>query len=128
MKVDKTKGQHAGDEMEKETKHYVESLNHDPNCIKTITIDIDKLLIDCEYIDFFMQMYMQWSRDDGSTSSYQILIIPSLPCFEKLDLSQFKLYIETETMTQCFVCYNSQKTILIQYAVGKDFFFVFYTC
>ena len=30
-KVDKTKGQLAGDEMEKDTKHYVEYLNHDPN-------------------------------------------------------------------------------------------------
>ena len=30
-KVDKTKGKIAGDEMEKEAKHYVESHNHDPN-------------------------------------------------------------------------------------------------
>ena len=37
-KLDKTKGQLAGDEMEKETKHYVEYLNHDPNWLKTITI------------------------------------------------------------------------------------------
>ena len=37
-KLDKTKGQLAGDEMGKYTKHYVESLNHDPNWLKTITI------------------------------------------------------------------------------------------
>ena len=55
--------------MEKETKHYVESLNPDPNWLKTITIEIDNLLIDREYINFFIQMYMQWSKDDGYTSS-----------------------------------------------------------
>ena len=54
-KVDKTKGQLIGDEMEKETKHYVVYLNHNPNWIETINIEIDKLLIDREYIDFFMQ-------------------------------------------------------------------------
>ena len=53
-KVDKTKGQHAGDEMENETKHYVESLNHNTNWLKTITTEIDKFLIDRGYIDFFM--------------------------------------------------------------------------
>ena len=37
-KVDKTKGRLAGNEMEKETKHYVEYLNHNPNFLKTITI------------------------------------------------------------------------------------------
>ena len=59
-KLDETKGQLAGDEMEKETKHYVESLNHDPNWLKKILIEIDKSLINCEYIAFFMLMYMQW--------------------------------------------------------------------
>ena len=58
-KVDKTKGQLTGDEMENETKHYVESLNHDPKWLNTITIEIDKFLINCEYIDLFMQMYLQ---------------------------------------------------------------------
>ena len=89
--------------MEKETKYYVEYLNHDPNWLKTITIEIDKFLIDREYINFFMKIYMQWRKYNASTSSSQILIIPRLPCFEKLDLSQFQLYIETETTTQCFV-------------------------
>ena len=32
--------------MENETKHYVESLNHDPNWLKTITIEINKFLFD----------------------------------------------------------------------------------
>ena len=90
-KVDKTKGQLAGDEMEKKIKDYVEYLNNDPNWLKTIIIEIDKFPIDREYIDFFMQMYMQWSKDDGSTSSFLKFIILRLPCFEKLALSQFNL-------------------------------------
>ena len=60
-----------------------------------------------------MQMYMQCNKDDGSTSSYQKLIISRLPCFEKLDLSQFQLNIEAQTITQCFVCRNLKNTIVI---------------
>ena len=37
-KLYKTKGRLAGNEMENETKHYVEYLNHNPNWLKTITI------------------------------------------------------------------------------------------
>ena len=37
-KLDKTKGELAGNEMEKETKNYTESLNHDSNWLKTIPI------------------------------------------------------------------------------------------
>ena len=59
-KLYKTKGQLAGNEMEKETKNYVEYLNNDPNWLKKISIDIDKLLINSECIDFFIQMYTQW--------------------------------------------------------------------
>ena len=77
----------------------MESLNHDTNWLKTITIEIDKLLINREYINFFMQMYMQWIKDDGYTASFQTLIISRLLHLEKLALSQFKLYIETQTMT-----------------------------
>ena len=92
--------------MEQETKHYVESLNHDPNWLNTITIGIDNFLINSKYITFFVIMYIQWIKDNGSTSSHQTLIIPRLPRFEKLALSQFKLYIEAQKMTQCFVCSN----------------------
>ena len=46
-KLDKTKGRLAGDETEKDTKHYVEPLNRDTNWLKTIIIEIDKFLIDC---------------------------------------------------------------------------------
>ena len=64
-KIDKTKGKLADNEMEKETKHYVEYLNHDPNRSRKISIEIDKFLINCEYIEFFIHMYMQWSKDNG---------------------------------------------------------------
>ena len=63
---------------------------------------------------------MQWSKDDGSNSSFRKLIIPRLTHFEKLALSQFKVYIETETRTHCFVCCNCQKTILTWSSEGKE--------
>ena len=44
-KLEKNKGRLAGNEMEKETKHYVESFNHTPNWLKTIIIEINKFLI-----------------------------------------------------------------------------------
>ena len=72
--------------MEKETKYYVESLNNDPNWLKKITIEIDKFLIDREYINYSMKMYLQWIKDEGYTSSSQKLIIKRLPRFEKVDL------------------------------------------
>ena len=74
-KLDKTRVRLAGNEMEKETKHYVESLNHDPNWLKMVTIEIDKLLINREYINFFMQIYIQCIKDRRSNSSSQTLII-----------------------------------------------------
>ena len=80
-KLDKTKVQLAGNKMEKETKHYMEYLNNDPNWLEKITIEIEKFLIYREYINFFMQTSMQWSKDDGSTSSSQTSIIPRLPRF-----------------------------------------------
>ena len=46
-KVNATKGQLGGNEMEKGTKHYVEYINHNPNWLKIINIEIDKFLIDC---------------------------------------------------------------------------------
>ena len=109
--------------MEKETKHYVEYLNHNPKWLKMITIEIDKFLINSEYINFFIIMYMRCSKDDGSFSSSQTLIIKRLPHFEKLGLSQFKVYIETETMSYYFVWCNCQKNILIKSAEGKESFF-----
>ena len=114
--------------MEKVTKNYVESLNYDPNWLKTITIEIDKFLINREYIDFFIQMYTKWRKYEGSTSSFQKLIIPHLPHFGKLDLSKFKLYIETETMNQFFVSVIAKTILSFGMLKVKERFFVFYTC
>ena len=63
----------------KDTKHYVEYQNHDPNWLKMIIIEIDKFLIYCEYIKLFMQVYMQWIKENGSTSSYLTLSLLCLP-------------------------------------------------
>ena len=93
-KVDKTRGQHASDEMEYDIRQYIDSLKHDPFWVGRITNDINKILVNCEYIGFFMQMYMQWSSDN---------IIECLPHSEKMALSQFKVNIEVEKMTQCYV-------------------------
>ena len=103
----------------------MEYLNHDPNRLKRIYIEIDKFLINRECIDLFMQIYMQWRKYYGSTSSFQKFIITRLPCFEKLALSQFKVYIKTETMTRFLVCYNYQKTVLIRSTEGKERVFYF---
>ena len=76
-KLDKIKGILADNEMEKETKHYVEYLNNNTNWLKMVTIEIDKFLINREYINFFIIMYIQWRKDDSSTSYFLTLIIPS---------------------------------------------------
>ena len=86
-KLDKTRGQLASDEMENEIGNYFESINLDPQWVRRITNDINKLLVDREYIDFFMQIYMQWSKNNGYTSSNQNIIIESLPYFDTLSLS-----------------------------------------
>ena len=128
QKLDETKRQLAGNEMKNDTKHYVEYLNHDPNWLMTITLEFDKFLINQGYIEFFLQMYIQWRKVDGYDSSSQTLIIPRLPSFEKLALSQFQLYIKTQTMTECFVCCYLQNTIIIRSAEVKERVLVFYTC
>ena len=92
-KLDKIKRKLADDEMKKETKRYVKYINQDPKWLKKISIEIDKLIINSEYIDFFLQIYTQCRKYDGSTSSFQKLIVPRLPCLEKLALSQLKVHI-----------------------------------
>ena len=66
---------------------------------------------------------MQWSKDNGYTSYNQKLIIEFLPYFEKVALSQFKVCIEVETITHCYVCDNCQNIIFIQSANVKEGFF-----
>ena len=64
-KLYKTRGQLASDEMENEIRRYIDYLNHDPQWVGRITNDINKLLVKREYIDLFMQIYMQWRSDDS---------------------------------------------------------------
>ena len=58
-RVDKTRRQLASDEMEYDIRKYIDYLKHDPFWVGRITNDINKLLVNHEYIDFFMQIYMQ---------------------------------------------------------------------
>ena len=73
--------------MEYDIRQYIDSLKHNPFWVGRITDDINKLLINREYIDLLIQIYMQWSSDNS---------IECLPQFEKMALSQFKVYIEVE--------------------------------
>ena len=77
-KVDKTIDQLASDEMAYDITQYIDFLKHDPSWVGRIKNDINKLLVNCEYIDFFIQIYEQWSNDNS---------IECLPHFEKMALS-----------------------------------------
>ena len=77
-KVDKTRGQLASDEMEYEIRQYIDSLDHNPIWVRGITNDINKLLVNREYIDLLIQIYMQWSSENS---------IECLPHFDKIALS-----------------------------------------
>ena len=86
-KVDKTRDQLASDEMAYDIKQYIDCLQHDPSRVGRINNDINKLLFNREYIEFFNQIYIQWISDNS---------IKCLTHFDKMALSQFKLYIEAE--------------------------------
>ena len=77
-KVDKTKEQLASDETAYDIRQYIDSLKHDPSWVGRIKNDINKLLFNREYIDFFIQIYEQWSSDNS---------IECLQHFEKMALS-----------------------------------------
>ena len=73
--------------MAYDIRQYIDYLKHDSCWVGRIMNDINKLLVNREYIEFFIQMYIQWRSDN---------IIQFLPHFEKMALSQFKVYIEAE--------------------------------
>ena len=73
--------------MEYDIRQYIDCLKHDPSWVGRIKNDINKLLVNREYIDFFIQIYIQWSSDNS---------IECLSHFDKMSLSQFKVYIEAE--------------------------------
>ena len=58
-KVDKKKYQIASDEMAYDIRQYIDSLKQDPSWVGRIKIDVNKLRVNREYIDFFIQIYEQ---------------------------------------------------------------------
>ena len=100
----KTRYQHASDKMAYDIRHYIHCLQHNHSWVGRINNDINKLLVNREYIDFFIQIYEQWSSYNS---------IKCLPHFEKMALSQFKVYIEAGKTTQCIVCNNCNMSIFI---------------
>ena len=84
---------------------YIDSIKHDPFWVGRIKNYINKLLVNREYIDFFIQIYEQWSTYNS---------MKCLPHIEKMELSQFKVYIKAGKTTQCFLCDNCNMSIFIQ--------------
>ena len=113
-KVDKTRDQLASDEMAYDIRKYIDCLQHHTFWVGRIKNDINKLLVNREYIYFFIQIYEQWISDNS---------IKCLPHFEKMALSQFKVYIEAEKTTQYIVCNNCNISILIQSSNVKEVVF-----
>ena len=56
-RVDKTRDQLASDKMAYDIRNYIHCLQHDPFWVGRIKNDINKLLVNREYIDFFIQIY-----------------------------------------------------------------------
>ena len=82
--LDKTRDELASDEMAYDIRQYIDCLQHNPSWVGRIKNYINKLLVNREYIDFFIQIYEQWSSDNS---------IKCLPHFEKMAFSKFKVYI-----------------------------------
>ena len=110
-KVHKTRDQLASDKMAYDIRNYIHCLQHNHSWVGRIKNDINKLLVNREYIDFFIQTYEQWSTYKS---------IKCLPYFEKMALSLFKVYIEAEKTTQCIVCNNCNMIIFIPYSNVKE--------
>ena len=86
-RVDKTRDQLASDKMAYDIRHYIHCLQHDHFWVGRIKNDINKVLVNREYIEFFIRIYEKWRTYNR---------MKCLPHFEKISLSQFKLYIEAE--------------------------------
>ena len=55
----KTREHLASDEMAYDIRKYIDSLKHDPSWVRINNNDINKLPINCEYIELFIQIYIQ---------------------------------------------------------------------
>ena len=97
--------------MAYDIRQYIDSLKHDPSWVGRIKNDINKLLVNREYIDFFIQIYEQWISDNS---------IKYLPHFEKMALSQFKVYIEAGKTIHFIVCNNCNMSIFIPSSNDKE--------
>ena len=86
-RVDKTRDQLENDKMSYDIRHYINCLQHDQFWVQRIHNDINKLLVNREYIDFFIRIYEKCRTYNR---------MKCLPHFEKMTLSQFKVYIEAE--------------------------------
>ena len=102
--------------MEYDIRQYIDSLSHDPFWVQRITNYINKLLVNREYIDFFIQIYMQWSSDNS---------IECLPHFDKMALSQFKVYIEVEKMINVMCAITVKLVFTFNILMLKKGFFYF---
>ena len=60
----KKRDEPESDEMTYDIRQYIDCLQHDPSWLGRIKNDINKLLVNREYIDFFIQIYEQWSSDN----------------------------------------------------------------
>ena len=90
---------------------YIHCLQQDHFWVKRIQNYINKLLVNREYIDFFIRIYEKWRTYNR---------MKFLPYFEKMALSQFKVYIEAGKTTQCIVCNNCNMSIFIPYSNVKE--------
>ena len=97
--------------MAYDIRHYIHCLQHDCFWVGRIKNDINKLLVNHEYIDFFIRIYEQWSTYNSMKCLLHV---------EKMALSQFNVYIEAGKTTQCIVCNNCNMSNFIPYSNVKE--------
>ena len=118
-KVDKTRDQLTSDEMSYDFRQYIDCLKHDPSWVGRIKNDINKLPVNREYIELFIQIYEQWSTYNS---------IKCLPHFEKMALSQIKVYIEAEKWLNVLCATTVTWVFSFHLIMLKKGFSVFYRC
>ena len=128
IKFNETKGWLAGDEMKKDTKNYVESVNHDPNWLDTINIKlisswsiVNTLTSSCKYIfngsktTFLLHLTEHWS--------FRVCLV--LRKWLRHNYS-YILHIKQRLSILCAVI--SRRLFSFDMLKAKRIFFVSYTC
>ena len=105
--------------MAYDIRQYIDYLQHNHSWVGRIKNDINKLLVNHEYTDFFIQIYEQWSSDNS---------IKCLPHFEKMALTQFKVYIEAEKRLNVLCATTVTCVFSFHLLMLKKGFYVFYRC